>query len=60
MNPTIPDNWGWRNFGHSLAKKIATYLEDPEHRREFEQWYFEKYGHAYIWKKFDEVYPCTE
>jgi len=27
-----------------LAKTVSRYLKDEEHRREFEEWYFKKYG----------------
>lgn len=33
-----------------LAKTVSRYLKDEEHRREFEEWYFKKYGMKYQWK----------
>lgn len=28
-----------------MMGKIAAYYQDPEHEREFQEWYQEKYGH---------------
>jgi hypothetical protein len=39
-----------KRIGRLLAKKVSRYLEDLEHRREFEEWYFKKYGTEYQWK----------
>lgn len=43
-------------FCRSLAECVKNYLRDPVHRKEFEDWYFEKHGKPYVWKKaeFDE------
>ena len=39
-----------KQIGRLLAHTVSRYLEDKEHRREFEKWYFEKYGTEYQWK----------
>ena len=39
-----------KRIGRLLAHTVSRYLEDKEHRREFEKWYFEKYGAEYQWK----------
>ena len=33
-----------------LAQEVREYFKDPEHRKEFERWYLEKYGKPYEWK----------
>lgn len=33
-----------------LAQEVREYFKDPEHRKEFEQWYLKKYGLPYEWK----------
>ena len=37
-------------IGRLLAKTVFRYLNDEEHRREFEEWYLKKYGMKYQWK----------
>lgn len=39
-----------KRIGRLLAKTVSRYLKDEEHRREFEEWYFKKYGVKYQWK----------
>lgn len=39
-----------KRIGRLLAHTVSRYLEDKEHRREFEKWYFEKYGTEYQWQ----------
>lgn len=34
-----------------LAQKVRTYFKDEQHRREFEDWYEQRYGKKYKWKK---------
>ena len=34
-----------------LIKAVQECLKDPANRAEFEQWYLEKYGKPYVWKK---------
>ena len=33
-----------------LARTVSQYLDNEEHRRDFEEWYFNKYGVKYQWK----------
>lgn len=39
-----------KRAGRLLAKTVSQYLKREEHRREFEEWYFKKYGVKYQWK----------
>lgn len=39
-----------KEIGKLLAKTVSRYMNNKEHRREFEKWYFEKYGVKYQWK----------
>ena len=39
------------NLGRILAQKVQAYLRDPVHKREFEDWYRQKYGKEYKWRK---------
>lgn len=34
-----------------LAQRVREYFKDEDHRREFEDWYRQKYGKEYTWKK---------
>ncbi|MCD8189506.1 MAG: hypothetical protein LUD78_04685 [Clostridiales bacterium] len=36
-----------------LAKKVKEYYRDPEHQRQFEEWYQQKYGKPYEGKRAD-------
>lgn len=40
-----------KRIGRLLAKTVSRYLKDEEHRREFEKWYFDRYGKEYQWRK---------
>lgn len=40
-----------RNLLKETMKAVRRYLDDPEHRREFERWYFVRYGEKYVWKE---------
>ncbi len=33
-----------------IYKRCSSYFKNPIHRREFEKWYFKKYGKPYEWK----------
>lgn len=33
-----------------LTSRVKEYFQSPDHRKEFEEWYFNKYGKKYIWK----------
>lgn len=37
-------------FARYIAQDIREYLKTEEHRKEFEEYYFEKYGEKYVWK----------
>lgn len=39
-----------KRIGRLLAKTVSRYLKDEEHHREFEEWYFKKYGVKYQWR----------
>ena len=34
-----------------LAKKVEAYFQDEENRKRFEEWYRQKYGKEYDWRK---------
>lgn len=44
------------SFARELRRRVRKYLDDREHRREFEEWFLQKYGKPYQWKKGSEVY----
>lgn len=50
MSVTPIEEYTLIRIGRLLAKTVTTYLKDEEHRREFEEWYFKKYGVKYQWK----------
>ena len=33
-----------------LARKVEAYFQDEEHRKQFEEWYRQKYGKDYEWR----------
>lgn len=33
-----------------LAKKVEDYFRDETHRKQFEEWYKQKYGKEYEWR----------
>lgn len=37
-----------------LAERVKAYFQDPEHRKEFEDWYKQKYGKDYEWRNTHE------
>ena len=39
-----------KRIGRLLAKTVTRYLENEEHRRDFEEWYYKKHGVEYQWK----------
>ena len=45
------DEFTKKRIGRLLFKTVSRYLEEEEHRREFEKWYFEKHGVEYQWKR---------
>jgi hypothetical protein len=44
------------SFCRNLRRTVRCYLDDPEHRQEFEDWYLRKYGKPYQWKKESESF----
>ena len=48
-SPTL-DGFVRKMVGILLSKTVSQYLKDVEHRHEFEEWYFQKYGTKYQWK----------
>lgn len=41
-------------FARYIARAVQDYFKDDEHKREFEEYYLEKYGREYHWKKVYE------
>ena len=37
-----------------LVKRVKAYFQDPVHRKEFEDWYKQKYGKDYEWRNTHE------
>lgn len=33
-----------------LVQTVKAYFQDPEHRKEFEEWYKKTYGTDYVWR----------
>lgn len=42
------------SFCRELLRHVRRYYAFEEHRKEFEEWYFGKYGEPYEWKKLNE------
>lgn len=38
-------------LAHLLKKVVCDYLQEPKHRKDFEEWYLKEYGKPYEWKK---------
>lgn len=51
MSTTQIEETTKRRISKLLVGTVAKYLEREEHRREFEDWYLDKYGSSYQWKK---------
>ena len=47
---TLLEESAKKRIGRLLAKTVSRYFKEEENRREFEKWYFEKYGVNYQWK----------
>lgn len=47
------------SFSRELRRRVRNYLNDREHREEFETWYLQKYGKPYQWKKGSDI-GCKE
>lgn len=37
-----------------LVQRVRDYFKDSSHRAEFEDWYRQRYGKEYAWKKVTE------
>lgn len=37
-------------MGIELGNKVQEYFQDENHRKDFEDWYFKKYGIKYEWR----------
>lgn len=62
LSPTISKNEfnietqkKMRSFCRDLARRVRRYYADEEHRKEFEEWYFKKYGKQYVWKRLSDI-----
>ncbi|NLY09391.1 MAG: hypothetical protein GXZ11_05775 [Tissierellia bacterium] len=42
--------WEQKSLSQALINAVKKTLEDEAMRRDFERWYFEKYGEEYEWK----------
>lgn len=51
MSAALLEGWRQESMSRLLVKTVSRYLQDKEHRREFEEWYFQTYGKKYEWKK---------
>lgn len=40
----------------SVLRSVREYYRDPEHRKEFEDWYLEEYGERYVWKTYGSIF----
>ena len=40
-----------KSLGMTLARNVREYFRDANHRKEFEKWYYERYGKHYKWNK---------
>ena len=48
------------SFCWDLQNRVRDYLRDPEHRREFEEWYLQQYGKPYQWKTGKQKGECND
>ena len=37
-------------LGILLWRYVPQYFQDPQHRKEFEEWHLKTYGEPYVWK----------
>lgn len=56
MSTTHLTSWTRNSIGKTLARTVSRYLQNKEHRREFEVWYEKTYGKKYVWKKRSDYY----
>lgn len=43
---TIPD-YALKTLARHALESCCEYLKDPKHQKEFEQWFYDKYGYKY-------------
>lgn len=43
-----------------LLQKVREYFKDETHRHEFEDWYEQRHGEKYTWKRVTELFPEKE
>lgn len=46
----IPTPYEGRSIAKHLGKCVLEYMKDEEHKKEFKEWYFKKYGKEYVSK----------
>ncbi len=51
MAGQLLNSWSSRSLSKILARTVKDYLRKEENRRDYEQWYQQKYGKTYQWKK---------
>ena len=51
MGKTLMETLEEKPICSILHKKVEDYFRDEEHRRQFEEWYKQKYGKSYIWRQ---------
>lgn len=52
----IPEKHGQlKALASGVAERVSKYFQDPQHRKEFEAWYLERYGKPYKWTRMEEV-----
>ena len=50
MNLEELDQFELNIFCRELGRIVFNYMQDKEHRKEFEKWYLKEYGKSYVWK----------
>lgn len=46
----IPTPYEGRSIAKHLGRCVLDYMKDEEHKKEFKEWYFKKYGKEYVSK----------
>ena len=51
MSAFVPEVDGQaKAFASLLARSVREFFRDEQHRKEFEEWYLNKYGKPYVWE----------
>ena len=51
MSAFVPEVEGQaKAFASLLARSVCDVFRDEQHRKEFEEWYLNKYGKPYVWE----------